>query len=390
MKEKRELPKGITEWKGMYIGRFTYQKETYSVCDKNLRMCKKKLEDIRYEVKRGVYIKEKDILNKEDNSKHEMESLNEFFTEHILNKSDIRNTSKRNYDRTYKTYVQKQIGEKPLDKITKMDIDKLLTDLRDRGYAKATVECVRTLLSGIFKDAVRNEVLDKNVVALTKMPYYEFDENEQKVEFLSLSEEERFLDYCMKSEYDICNICFVGLSTGMRSGELRGLCWKEIDFEKRTIRINKSLGFYDKKYFLGEPKTQTSYRTIPMTERAFQALTRQKKEQEELKKLYGADYIICDGLDDLVFTQKDGRPLNRDILRKHIIKVVKLVRVDYPDFVNVRPHMLRHTFATRCIERGMNPKTLQKLLGHSKLQTTMDLYVHVDDDTMRNEMEKML
>ena len=99
-----------------------------------------------------------------------------------------------------------------------------------------------------------------------------------------------------------------------------------------------------------------------------------------------------------VFTTINGNPVGASTFRNMMIKIVGNINVDrkcssedgtYEEFEHCYMHSLRHTFATRCIENGMQPKTLQKILGHSTINTTMDLYVHVTDDQIYSEMEKM-
>ena len=102
--------------------------------------------------------------------------------------------------------------------------------------------------------------------------------------------------------------------------------------------------------------------------------------------------------DGLVFTTINGNPVGSSTFRSMMIRIVKNINFDrqcnvgsddYEEFEHCYMHSLRHTFATRCIENGIQPKTLQKILGHSTLSTTMDLYVHVTDDQIFSEMNKM-
>lgn len=99
----------------------------------------------------------------------------------------------------------------------------------------------------------------------------------------------------------------------------------------------------------------------------------------------------CVDFENLVFTSKTNNPLNASNIKDSINYIVAKINRENPDFYfeHLTPHGLRHTFATNCIERGMTPKTLQKIMGHSSLQMTMDLYCHVREDTLKEEMEKV-
>ena len=94
------------------------------------------------------------------------------------------------------------------------------------------------------------------------------------------------------------------------------------------------------------------------------------------------------GFEDLVFTSKNNRPLHTANIQDSIEALIKKINKQNPEinFKPFTPHCLRHTFATNCIAKGMRPKTLQKLLGHNSLQMTMDLYCHVLEDTLKEEM----
>ena len=95
------------------------------------------------------------------------------------------------------------------------------------------------------------------------------------------------------------------------------------------------------------------------------------------------------GLDNLVFTNTYGKPIYRDRLNKEIDKIVNRITSSGYTFPHITPHTFRHTFATRSIEQGIQPKTLQTILGHTDLSTTMDTYAHVLPDTKAAEMQKL-
>ena len=96
-----------------------------------------------------------------------------------------------------------------------------------------------------------------------------------------------------------------------------------------------------------------------------------------------------EGFEDLVFVTWLNTPVYDDTVRRSLSKVTQELRKIDPEFPNVSPHILRHTFATRCVENGMNIKTLQKILGHTNYKTTMDIYTHVTDDVLFKEIKKL-
>ena len=186
------------------------------------------------------------------------------------------------------------------------------------------------------------------------------------------------------------NLFVLALETGMRIGELMALTWNDVDFENRLIYVKYTLCYFSKdgkyKFELHKPKTKKSKRTIPLTERAVRALKSQLIQKKEIV-LKRREPMV--GYEDLVFVTKNNCPTQQFIVGACLREIIKKIeKHENLDFKEITPHSLRHIFATRCIESGMNPKTLQVILGHAKLQMTMDLYCHVTDETSYEEMAK--
>ena len=244
----------------------------------------------------------------------------------------------------------------------------------------------KKILVDMLEKAIDSDLLTKNVAKQLNTVISKEDKKERRV--LTVSEAELFLGEAQSSFY--YNLFVLAIETGMRIGELCGVQWKDIDFDKKVLYVRHTLCYFQKggKYIfeMHDAKTKNGRRTIPLTTRALEALKRQRIQKQK---------ILFKGIEteeqyrDLVFVTKNNRPTQQFIVQEAIGAIVNRIRKEHPDYEMFSPHCLRHTFATRAIENGMQPKTLQKILGHGSLQMTMDLYCHVTEDTLFTEMMKM-
>ena len=239
-----------------------------------------------------------------------------------------------------------------------------------------------------FKSARENDLIAKH--PMDGVRYTKPVRAPDDIHFLTVAEQKQFLN-AAKHSHNYAQYALI-LETGLRTGEMIGLTWDMIDWEKRTLTVNKTLEFRYKQdeWRAGPPKTESSYRTIPLTDTAYDILreiydTRKyRKESEALstvltfmdRKKDKEQQMV---MHDLVFINwRTGMPAKNSSYDTHLYKLC-----DDAGIKRFCMHTLRHTYATRAIECGMQPKVLQKLLGHSNIMTTMNRYVHATDDSMK-------
>lgn len=286
--------------------------------------------------------------------------------------SSIRWNTKRIYRDRYNYRIKEHIGKILLSKIKPLHCQQVLDASFKKGDAQESMQKIRAIMRSMFDLAVENELIPRNPITKSvkagkreKKPRVVLTK-EQQTEFLRLAKGFEYYD----------DYLFV-LNTGIRCGELMALKWSDVDWEKRTITINGTMYYRKdiKEFVENAPKTKSSHRTIPLTMIAYNILEKKKKERNEnpISNMQFHKHIFLNSL---------GKPTINTTYNVPLAKIARWMGIE-----RFSIHSLRHTFATRCIEVGMKPKVLQAILGHSRIETTMDLYVHVTDETLHEEME---
>ena len=280
--------------------------------------------------------------------------------------------------------------------VKNINCQQILNKMFDDGkYSYGTMELTMITLHALFKGAVENGYIIRNPADNLKLKKRNLDDNENNRRVLTRDEQRDFIKYAKKSIY--YNAFSLVLETGLRCGEIGGLQWSDIDLDSGFLYVKRTLLQDSKKggFYYGIPKSKSSKRKVPLTDEAKNILLDQQKLQYKLKHQSSEWH---NEWNDLVFSTINGNPVGASTFRITMIRIVKNINKDreadalggeYEIFEHCYMHSLRHTFATRCIEKGVQPKTLQKILGHSSIQVTMDLYVHVTDDHMSEEIKKM-
>ncbi len=378
----KELGKGLRQkangvYSARYVDRFGNRKEIY---DRSLAELKRKLNTALYDDAKGN--------NVEDDSV----TLSQWFKSWIeIHKYKvIRDNTKMHYTQLYTKHIEPFLGKKKLKDITQLNIKALLKELDQKGYHYETKNKVRIMLLDMFDKAMVDNYVLKNPCKGIRLARDE----KKDMRVFSREEQAEFFECSKGTFYD--NLFVVAVSTGLRQGEICALTWDDIDFEKKEISVTKTLlyqkleGDTQKEFHLNPPKTRTSKRTVPISKQCEIALKKQYIQRNNVMARKSAKPL--EGFENLLFTTKYGTPICNQILLdaiKRIIEEINLCRDELEQFEPFSPHCFRHTFATRCFEAGIQPKTVQTYLGHATLQMTMDLYTSVLENHRQEEMQKL-
>ena len=367
----KELGRGITQRKdGTYQARFINRfGKRQTIYGKTVTEITKRLRDEQYENEKQI-----NVVN-------DKMTLDEWFEIWITTcKTHCRNTTKRTYKIQYNR-LREKLGWRRLTKLKLVSLQEAFNEL---ATDKMRQDC-KALLSDMFKRAIENELMVKNI-AIGINPIIE---NKEKEEKRILSDEEIKILLDSSKSGQMYAFYVIALETGMRMGEILGLTWDCVDFKEGIIDIQKTLCYIpnngDAIYEFHQTKTKAGKRKIPMTKKVKEVLLEQKKRKNQIIMRHPVAYP---GMENLVFCSKTNRPVHESNIRAAIRYRVNKINEENQqiEFKAFTPHCLRHTFATKAIDKGMRPKTLQKILGHNFLQMTMDLYCHVEESTLKTEM----
>ena len=368
----KELGKGISQRKdGLYQARFTDRfGKRQTMYAKTYNEAVQILRNAQYENEKEINVVTKDV------------TLDEWY-EIWMNtcKGNCRSSTKESYTTHYKR-VKDELGWRKLTSLNLIMMQKAINNLCSDNARKNS----KKILVDMLEKAIDSNLLTKNVAKQINTVLTNEEAKERKV--LTIGETELFLKQAISTYY--YNLFVLALETGMRIGELCGLQWSDIDFDKKIINVNHTMCYFSKQgkyvFELHDTKTKRGKRKIPLTKTAIRVLKMQKFQKQQL---IFKGKIAEEQYQDLVFVTKNNKPTQQFLIQECMNLIFKHLIEDNGEFDYFSPHTFRHTFATRAIENGMQPKTLSKILGHGTLQMTMDLYCHVTEDTLFEEMKKM-
>lgn len=307
-------------------------------------------------------------------------------------KYDREKSTLRRYDSVYRNHIQPKWGKREIAGVKPEEVTEYFYS-KTSELSDSYISSIHKIARVIWDYAVRQGEIEDNTMDKVKLPRKKIKEKEEKVytkEQLKAMEE-RFKSTNLITAFYLCR------DLGVRVGECFGLCWRDIDWKKRTIKVNKQLAQEDKMWTIKGPKTQASIREIQIPNGLYEYLKDLKVEQDKAREKLGIAYrgnrvAINRGRNkkvevvknlDLINIKPNGELLTTDSAKM----LSKIARQELG--IDFKPHNLRHTHASMLAEMNVPAVAVKERLGHSKIDTTMGYYTHVTEG-MRDQLSEAI
>lgn len=333
--------------------------------------------------------KEKYFKNK-GNSIQDDDTFGGYFLSFLNNKrDDFKPSTYERYMGIYNNYIATapKLCNTKLSELNKQQFQNYFNSMKKKGKKAQSLNTIIRYFKACLEEAVKDDIILKNPVSNIK--FAEKEESEEVVNFIDIEEQKRLILALQGDEME--NIILMGLMCGMRLGEVLALSEKDIDFKGNWINISKSLRriseFDDNgnkivdsignktRFKIDTPKTKGSKRQIPLPSILVDKLKETIKNNKINRLKYGELYYNG----GLLFCNDDGTPIDTKKPNRRLKAILKKANIE----TDLHYHSLRHIFISNCVNKDINPKTVMEWVGHSNINTTMDVYAKVSKTKLK-------
>lgn len=308
----------------------------------------------------------------------------EFLQEWIKNycEANLAPRTLRRYSEIIRLYLIPRLGSIKLQDLRPFHIQQHYTWLLDKkegpGLAPATALYQHRIIHEALKHAVRWQLIPRNPADAVEPP----KARKTEINILTPDHIAELLNFLYQEKHVLFIPTLLAVVTGMRRGEICGLQWSDIDFERKCLYVRHQLQRIDGELVLRETKTAGSRRPVVLDDTTIALLKKHKITQSEYRLMFGPEYASANI--NYVCTWPDGRLLDPDYVTKAFGKILKKLNLPV-----VRFHDLRHTHATLLLQEGVNPKIVSERLGHTDIRITLNTYSHVLPSMQKEAAEKV-
>ena len=287
----------------------------------------------------------------------------------------VKPTTYQNTKNYLEALIEHHFKDVRIESVSVAMMQKIVIDLSKKYVAYLNY---LSIVNRVFKYAMHLDIIQTNPVDRIIRP----KQQEARKEKIALTKEElnQFLKLAKEDAKPVLYVAWHTLAyTGLRRGELLGLEWSDIDFKNKTISINRTLVSINGRLSVQSPKTKRSTRTISLDDSTVQVLKNWKLEQKKtfFKNGIKSRNIVITNTVGGYFDFGNFRDDLQTFISKHKLKQFSV-------------HSLRHTHASLLFEAGIEPKTISDRLGHSNIQTTLDMYTHLNDRQRSDVADRLL
>ena len=311
----------------------------------------------------------------------------ELVKKYLMQKTGVRHNTEANYNFVLNIIKKEDFGKKRIDKVKLSDAKCWLIKLQQDGRGYSSIHSIRGVVRPAFQMAVDDDLIRKNPFEFQLATVVVNDSVTR--EAITRKQERAFLEFVVNDKH-FCRYyegIFILFKTGLRISEFVGLTLSDLDMQNRKISVNHQLQRKrNMEYVIEDTKTTCGTREIPMTDEVYECFQRiiSSRKKPRVEPIVG-------GKCGFLYLDKNDMPmvaLHWEKYFQHICeKYNSIYRVQMP---KVTPHVCRHTFCSNMAKSGMNPKTLQYLMGHSDISVTLNTYTHIGYDDAKEELKRVV
>ena len=302
-------------------------------------------------------------------------------------KTGVRQTTVTGYKTVINVLKKEPFGRIRIDKVKTSDAKAWLIKLQKKdGRGYSSIHSIRGVLRPAFEMALNDDLIRKNPFAFELSSVVV---NDSVIREAITRKQERDLLKFIKEDAHFCryyDAIYILFNTGLRISEFCGLTIKDIDFKKMRINVERQLQrSSNMEYIIEKPKTESGTRFVPMTKEVADCFKNIISNRENPKV-----EPMVDGIVGFLCLDKNDMPM----VALHWEKYMQHIREKYNSIYKIQmpcvtPHVCRHTFCSKMAKSGMNPKTLQYIMGHADISVTLNTYTHVNIEDAQSEMERL-